>query len=159
MFFIAAVLLLLLSGDTFAEDFGPRKASIQNLSYYGKYSTKNGGDFIEWNVVIIPQHSYSKEDLIDLAKELYLKYKTRVKIFDNTEQLKQFIARDKFFNDRSETEVPYPAEWAKKHYLACVTFDLFLKKWAINTYVGESLIGIDLASWPDQKKYITGDPL
>lgn len=118
-------LLLFFSINVIAEEditiFKNKK--IENTIIWGEYTRDNmfekGNVYWKWIVAVIPPKT-SPDELNQIARLLVKHYPdTRIRIFDDSSQIKQFIQRDIFINDKSKKvkEVTYPAEWARMHHI------------------------------------------
>ena len=95
-------------------------------------------------VVVIPKN-VRQGTLIKLAKTFYSKYpNTRVRFFNDTKYLQQYVDRDKHFNDSTgrATEVDFPNdEWVQNHLLGNINnrSTTHSRHWMLESRYGDNL--------------------
>lgn len=120
---------------------------IGNVIVWGEYTRNNmferGDVFWVWKVAIVPKQTPQKE-LLSIAKQLISTYPNkRIRIFNDTTKIKQFIERDIYFNDKTglAKKVDFPAEWVRKHHVANINdrSDVAENRWQLVDRFGKHI--------------------
>jgi len=98
----------------------------------------------EFWIVIVPI-SITKNKLIEIAKDFYLKHpQTRARFFNDSQYIQQYIDRDIFVNDSTgtEKEVPFPdVKWVQDHLLGNINnrSSTYNRAWMLENRYGGKL--------------------
>ena len=127
------------------------KEKIGEIEIWGEYTRNSmfddGDVYWVWKVAIIPPNT-ARRELEIVAKKLARAYpKKRMRIFDDKANVKQFIERDIFLNDKSGSakKVEYPLEWVKKHHIANINdrSDIASNRWQLVEPLGKHIAFLD----------------
>jgi hypothetical protein len=119
------------------------KKYLHAKGYKILFSYKAG---FNWTVVQLAPGIDDKK-LIEIAQLVYSEIpRNHVRFFDDSEYIDQFVKRDMWFNGTSQSEVAFPADWAKSHHRANIhdrSYEHPSGKWQVVTRGGNVMKVLD----------------